>query len=119
MLLLVAAFISVSCKSTPETKELPREEKPAEPVERVQRPDMNMVNEAKAKTDAAKKQANDFETHAYFPSEWEAIEARFKAAERMPKNNSDETQKAAAEYDAITAAYDEIFKKTVPLYAQA
>ena len=119
MLLLVAAFISVSCKTTPQVQDPRQEERSGEPAARVQRPDLVLVNDAKAKTDAAKKLANDFETSAYFPSEWEAIEARYKAAEAMPRNNNDETQKAAAEYDAITAAYNDIFKKTIPLYAQA
>jgi len=125
MLLLLAAFISVSCKSTPETqaqqeeKPTPISDKSQESASRAQRPDPRIVDAAKVKTDAAKKQAIDFETHAYYPSEWEAIEARYKAAGEMPKNTHDEIQKAVAEYDAITAAYNELFKKTVPLYAQA
>jgi len=117
MMLLLAAFISVSCKTTPEKQ--PQVEMSAEPVERVQRPDQKIIDEAKAKTEAAKKQAVDFETPAYFPSEWEAIEARYKAVDAMPKNNKEESEKAVAEYNAVADAYDELFKKTVPLYAQA
>jgi len=118
MLLLLAAFISVSCKTTP-TQDPEKVEIPEEPIERVQRPDPAVIEEAKAKTDAAKKLAAEFETPAYFPSEWAAIEARYKAAGEMPQNNSEEANKAAAEYNALAKAYDDLFKKTVPLYAQA
>ena len=118
MLILLAAFISISCKTTPTPDPL-REEKPGEPVERIQRPDQKLIDEAKAKTDATKKRAIDFETQAYYPSEWDALEARYKAAGEMPLNDKDDSHKVAAEYNAISAAYDELLKKTVPLYAQA
>ena len=51
----------------------------------------------------ARQRAVDFEVPAYFPSEWEAAEALYDANDLV----------VAAD------AYDELFKKTVPLYAQA
>jgi len=87
--------------------------------QRASRLDPSMIDAAKVKADAAKKLAVDFETPAYFPSEWEAVEARYKAAGEMPKTANDDMQKVIAEYDAAAAAYEELFKKTTPLYAQA
>ena len=59
------------------------------------------------KAQEARQRAVDFECPAYFPSEWEELEDRFEAA-----NN-------AAAYSAVAEAYDELFRKTIPLYAQA
>ncbi|MCL2801358.1 MAG: hypothetical protein FWD28_06335 [Treponema sp.] len=63
------------------------------------------VEEDRAKE--ARQRAIDFEVPAYFPSEWETLETLYEAAN------------SAAEYSIAADAYDELFKKTVPLYAQA
>ncbi|MDR0465673.1 MAG: hypothetical protein LBG94_11255 [Treponema sp.] len=60
-----------------------------------------------AKAEEARKRAMDFECPAYFPSDWEALETRLKDA-----GDSDA-------YNAAADAFDDLFKKTVPLYAQA
>jgi len=65
------------------------------------------LNEAKAKAEQARKQALDFDSNTYFPSEWEEAEKQFESA------------KDAASYNAAADAYNELFKKAVPLYAQA
>jgi len=84
LMLIMAASICVSCKSTPKVDET-----------------------ASAKADEARKRAMDFQAPAYFPSEWEVIEAQYEAADN------------AAAYGVVALAYDELFKKAVPLYAQA
>ena len=81
----MAVSLSISCKSTGKEAE----------------------DEALAKVQAARQRAIDFECPAYFPSEWEAIEAQNEAAGNV------------AEYNAVAEAYDELFMKTIPLYAQA
>jgi tetratricopeptide (TPR) repeat protein len=70
-------------------------------------PDGTAIAEAKGKAEQAKQQAMDFDSPGYFPSEWEEIETRFNAAETVE------------DYDAAAADFDEIFRKTIPLYAQA
>jgi len=64
-------------------------------------------NEAKAKADQARKQALDFDSNTYFPSEWEEAENQYNAA-----NDN-------ASYNAVADTYNAIFKKDIPLYAQA
>ncbi|MCL2804681.1 MAG: hypothetical protein FWD26_01925 [Treponema sp.] len=117
VLLIMTALISVSCKSTPQTT-------------------TEELNESIYRAQTARQRAIDFESPAYFPSDWEEIEAKYEAAgtlsvtdEEHRKNcvsfcsicrkNEGETKQAIEEYNALTEAYDEIFKKAVPLYAQA
>jgi len=99
MLLIIAALISISCKSAP--------------------PSTDELNQAQAKANTAKQRAIDFESPAYFPSEWEVIEVRYNAAAEMPLSDVAEVKAATDEYNALADSYDEIFKKTIPLYAQA
>ena len=71
------------------------------------------------RTDDTRKRAIDFDSPAYFPSDWETIEAMYDDADNLPKSTDAEIQQAAVSYNAVADAYDELFRKTVPLYAQA
>jgi hypothetical protein len=93
LILSIVTLICISCVST--------KDKVAEITERVS------DTVLKAKADQARKQAMDFDSHTYFPSDWDVIEAQYKEAD-------DE-----AGYNAAADAYTEIFKKAIPLYAQA
>ena len=106
-LLVVLVFTGVSCKSTPEP-----EPKPAQTTDEAQ-PVADTSDAAKRAADA-RQRAIDFECPAYFPSEWELAETRYDAVKFQPVNAMSETvyKTAADEYDAL-------FKKAVPLYAQA
>jgi len=64
-------------------------------------------NEAKDKADQARKQAMDFNANTYFPTEWAETEKGYEAA-----NDNASYKTAEDEYNAL-------FKKAVPLYAQA
>jgi hypothetical protein len=92
LILSIITLICISCKSTPAT---PGTEAPAQP------------DAAKAKVDQARKQAMDFDSHTYFPSDWEKAEAQYAQADD------------AASYNAAADAYNELFKRAIPLYAQA
>ncbi|MCL2265687.1 MAG: hypothetical protein FWC22_06565 [Treponema sp.] len=60
---------------------------------------------------AARQRAIDFQCPDYFPSEWEDLENQYNTiSSKSPK---------AEDYNALAASYDELLKKTVPLYAQA
>jgi hypothetical protein len=65
------------------------------------------LTEAKAKTDQARKQAMDFSADTYFPTEWAEAEKQYSSA-------TDD-----ASYKAAEDGYNALFKKAVPLYAQA
>jgi hypothetical protein len=71
------------------------------------------------RADAARKRAVDFESHDYFPNDWEAADSKYAVAANMPKTTQSDVQQAAVMYDESSAAYDGIFKKTIPLYAHA
>jgi len=66
----------------------------------------------------ARKRAIDFECPAYFPSEWDAVEAQYAAVANMPSSNQNETEQASA-FNTVANAYDGLFRRTIPLYAQA
>ena len=118
--LIMAVFITVSC-GTPSAGVTPQQMTDTPSVQAAQAAQQQTpqpqttqpagvdpaLDEARTRAQASRQQAMDFETPAYFPSEWEAIEAQFRAA-----NN-------AAALNAAAAAYDELLKRTAPLYAQA
>jgi len=95
-ILLILSAITLICNSCITTVH------PPAPTEQP-----TVSNEVKAKADQARKQAMDFDSNTYFPSEWEEAESQYQAA----KDN--------ASYNAAADAYNELFKKAVALYAQA
>jgi hypothetical protein len=95
-ILLILSAITLmcnSCVSKPHPAEPGRE-----PV---------VISTTKLKADQARKQAMDFSSDTYFPSEWEEAEKQYAAA------NND------ASFNAVADTYNALFKKTIPLYAQA
>ncbi|MDR1836194.1 MAG: hypothetical protein LBQ89_00885 [Treponema sp.] len=68
----------------------------------------------RAAAEDARNQAIDFDVPDYFPSEWEAIEAQYNAALR-----ESDAQRAAGMFTDVAGAYNDLFGKTIPLYAQA
>jgi len=114
VLIAMFALISVSCTIAP------KQPITEIPVPQPERPDASAVlNGPIAKAEAARKRAIDFESPAYFPSDWEAAESQYKIADSMPKSTASEIQQAAASYSTAADTYDELFGKTIPLYAQA
>ena len=71
-----------------------------------------------SKADAARKRAVDFESPDYFPSEWDAADSIYTAAVNIPKTTGN-MQQLAVMFDDAADSYDEIFRKTIPLYTQA
>jgi len=115
MPIVMFALISASCITPPEKE--PETEIPAPQAER---PDLSAgLSGPIARADDARKRAVDFESPDYFPSEWEEAERQYAAAGNMPRNTASDIQQAAASYSTAADAYDELFKKTIPLYAQA
>ena len=135
ILIFFTALIAVSCGSAPAAPAEPAPpaaETPAEPSVEPDTPprvtpsppsqqalSVDALNEPIARAQAARQRALDFESNTYFPSDWENIEARFAAANEMRRTSDSDIQSAAHAYNAVADAYDEIFKKTIALYAQA
>jgi len=105
---LLAAFLS--CKSTPPAEEPPKEEPKIS---------QDVANAAAARAEAARKRALDFDAPAYFPSEWESVEAQYTEAGTLPRETVLDVQRAAALYGETAINYDGLFENAVPLYAQA
>jgi hypothetical protein len=96
--LSVFALICISCKSTP--KDTPAAATKTDPAS----------SAAKNKADQARKQALDFDGNQYFPSEWEEAESQYRDAVNANDN---------AKLNALADVYNDLYKKSVPLYAQA
>jgi len=77
-----------------------------------------VFNESNGRADEARKRAIDFESPAYFPSEWEEVEAQYADVYNMSKSTGNEIQHADA-LSNIADIYDDIFRRTIPLYTQA
>jgi hypothetical protein len=112
-------FALVSCKSTPAAPPPPPPpvETPAAP-DGVPQDSLNALNEAVSRAEEARKRAADFESAAYFPSDWENAEAQYAAAGQLPRTTGDEVREAEARYTDLTGVYDALFKRVIPLYAQ-
>jgi hypothetical protein len=130
-IVIALVLLGVSCKSSappapaelaptpaPTQEPAPAPVMPAQPAGPSQA-SLDAYNQAKAKADAARKRASDFESPSYFPSDWETVEGQYNSAGSLPKSTDSELQQAAAAYNASAEAYDSLFEKTIPLYAQA
>ena len=110
-LLFFAPFIVtvavLSCQSAPTAQTAAPAQQADRPTASTQAPTNELIA-ARARAEEARKRASDFESPAYFPSDWEAAEAQYAQAGQVP-----------SAYDAAAEAYDSLFKLTIPLYAQA
>jgi hypothetical protein len=111
--LLVLPFLS--CKSTPAANPSPAQQPTgtSTPVTATE------IGAAINRTEEARQKVIDFEGHTYFPSEWEAAEAKYTQAKLTQQKGTEAVRMVVAAYDAATEAYEPIFELAVPLYAQA
>jgi len=113
VLLAVFILISFSCKSQP----TPAPAAPKQTTTPTQNP--SALNAPISRAEEARRRAMDFESPEYFPSDWERIEAQYADAKNLPRSAAAEIQQATTAYNNVATAYDDLFKKAVPLYAQA
>jgi len=119
--LVILPFLS--CSSTPKAETPPAKAQPSDTPSRAsQAVDPALASDldaAAARAGESRKKAADFDSSAYFPSEWENAEAQFNKAEQTPRTNDASVRDAIASYNAAADAYDSLFKLVIPLYAQA
>ncbi|MDR2159400.1 MAG: hypothetical protein LBP23_04960 [Treponema sp.] len=118
---LFLCALAVSCKSTPEPADVtePGPSAAVTPAPPQEQPvDQASLDRAIARAEEARKRALDFEAPSYFPSDWENAEAGYAAAGAGPRSTAAEASQTASLYNAAADVYDDLFKKTVPLYAQ-
>ncbi|MDR0877848.1 MAG: hypothetical protein LBN21_07320 [Treponema sp.] len=111
---ILVLFFVVSCKSTP--KEAETETVP--PAASVSQASLDALDQAAARAEQARKRALDFSAGSYFPSDWEAVEAKYTSAGNQSRATEDEVQQTAALYNEAAVTYDDLFKKAVPLFAK-
>jgi hypothetical protein len=121
--LLALPFFSCAGTPAPPEEQTSPAIQPSEPTPQpAVTPGPNLTDElnaAIARVEAARQRAEDFESPAYFPSEWEKTEAQYDDAKGLPKTADAEIRQAINAYNAVTDAYNSIFDLTIPLYAQA
>jgi hypothetical protein len=123
--LIPVLFFVFACKSTPKQTEAPppppAAETPPAPVTpgAPTQAALDALNQAIARAENSRKKASDFESPSYFPSDWEAAEDQYNSAGKLARNTTDEVQQAAARYNSVADTYDDLFGKTIPLFAQA
>jgi nucleoid-associated protein YgaU len=87
---------------------------PAEPSPEL----LDGLRAARARAEAARKRAADFETPSYFPSDWEIAGEQYAAADALPVDADAEVRAAIDAHDAAAGTFDDLFDKAVALYAQ-
>jgi hypothetical protein len=80
---------------------------------------LGSLEDAKNRAENARKQALYLEGQNYFPQDWTAAEALYQAGEQGGRSTLGEVKAAAGQYAAAAAAYDDITRRAIPLYAQA
>jgi len=127
ILLLSVIFVLtfVSCNSTPttepevQTPQASEEKAPATPDTPPATGSYELPASLLTRVEEARKRAIDFECPSYFPSDWEDVESQYTAVKGTRINSESELQQATSQLNSILDTYDGLFKKTVPLYAQA
>jgi hypothetical protein len=112
---LLVALLVLSCKTTPATTPSTAQQPAAGPAPVT----ATEVGVAINRAEEARQKVIDFEGHTYFPSEWEAAEAKYTQAKLTDQKGTEAVRMVVAAYDAATEAYEPIFEMAVPLYAQA
>ncbi|GHV63290.1 hypothetical protein AGMMS49587_12850 [Spirochaetia bacterium] len=140
ILALGTAFFIVSCKSAPAAVTSPAPSPapdsgsvsssvpppapvpaPVSPSASPDGPDQAALNSlalAKARAESARQKTVDFESSSYLPDEWETAEAGYVSAGEQAQDTLAGVKQAEAGYTAAADSFEDIFSKTIPLYAQ-
>jgi hypothetical protein len=127
---LLIIIAGISCKSapppveeTPVPEPAPTAVQPAQPARdpNLEPPDQTALDSlaaAKTRAEEARKRASDFGGPEYAAGDWEAAEAQYTAAGEQEKTDTlGNVKEAAARYEQTAAAFDDVFNRTLPLYA--
>jgi hypothetical protein len=124
-------FLVISCKSTassapaaaapesaPEPALPPEPAPPPEPVPQLpSQADLEALDAAISRAESARQRAADFKADSRFPDDWAGVESDYAAAGNL-RDTPEGLRETLAKYQALTDRYDELFRKTIPLYAQ-
>jgi hypothetical protein len=122
---VIVLSLAAACKTTPpappaeslsDTPRVVVSDPNAAPADQAS---LDALDAARARAENARKQAQNLEGQNYFPEDWNAAETGYRAAGEGPASTVGEARDTAAKYAATAAAYDEIARKSLPLYAWA
>ncbi|MDR1374068.1 MAG: hypothetical protein LBJ24_03755 [Treponema sp.] len=124
-ILLGFAVLMTACKTTPKPEDTGAGL--TDTTQTVQDPNaappdsaaLSSLEDAKNRAENARKQALYLEGQTYFPGDWTSAESLYQAGEQGGKSTLGEVRAAADRYNAAAAAYDDITRRAIPLYAQA
>jgi hypothetical protein len=129
LLAIGAVFLVISCKSTassapaaaPESTPTPEPAPAPEPEppgpELPTQAALDALDEAISRAERARKRAEDFKADSRFPDDWAGAEADYAAAGNL-RGTPEEVRETQGKYNALAERYDELFSKTIPLYAK-
>ena len=140
-ILILLTFVFIACAGAPDaavTDEKPASEPAAAPSTPPPQPssappppapprvDISGLRDQLALIEKARKIAIDFESPAYFPSDWDAVESEYTAVKNIAADDKQlseltesDVQEGKEWLNEILNTYNWLFGKTIPLYAQA
>ncbi|MCL2762629.1 MAG: hypothetical protein FWD36_05425 [Treponema sp.] len=114
ILLLLAVFAPVSCKSAP-----PPEPAVVDPDKLP--PEQDVLDEleaAMARAAAAREAALEVQGNEYFPDEWKKAETDHEAGKKTKRDTRGEAKQAIALFTSAAETYEEIAENSGPLFAK-
>jgi HEPN domain-containing protein len=125
----IIALSALSCAGTPPPEEAPAPPPPPPPAAQpagdpnLGPPDqaaLDALAAAKARAEAARTRAIDFDGPVYAVPDWESAESQYLLAGQEEKTATlGEVKESAALYEAAAGAFDRVFELALPFYAQA
>jgi hypothetical protein len=80
---------------------------------------LDQLNAAKFQAETSRKQAIDIEGLSYFPPEWQSAEEKYASVKEDARESTlGEVKEAISLYTAVANAYDDLARKSLPLYYQ-
>jgi hypothetical protein len=76
------------------------------------------LEDAAARAEKSRQQAMDVGAETYFPNDWNNAESALQAAKEAGTETTDEITEAAAQFTAAANAYDDVAKKSSPLFTK-
>jgi hypothetical protein len=129
MLIILISVAALSCKSSPPPAEepVPAPPPPAAAPEPARDPNseppdqaaLASLEDAKTRAEAARTRAYDFDGPLYYAQDWEAAESQYVLAGDQEKTATlGDVRESMALYNNAADAFDAVFDKALPQYAQ-
>jgi hypothetical protein len=120
---MMLVILAAACKSTPsETEPETVAEPPATtvPSETVSQALLNSLSDARTRAEASRQEAQSVNGPVYFSDDWNQADSGFtRTGTGLNTENAQSVQDAIASYNSLAAAFEDITRRSLPLYAEA